>query len=47
MRIDKRYPYKEYKDFWDWLLDDKNIIFILFLAGGYAYYLNTTGEERL
>ena len=44
MRIDNEDPNKSYKDFWDWLFNERNAIFILALVIGYLYYLHTTTE---
>jgi hypothetical protein len=44
VRIDKNDPQKEYSDFWDWLLDDWHVAFVLSLAVGYLYYLVTTTQ---
>ena len=45
MRTDTNYPYKRYEDFWQWLFDDWHPVFIIFLIGGYLYYLQTTVES--
>ncbi len=44
VRIDNHDPKKAYKDFWDWLFRDWNIIFVLMLVMGYCYYLMATSE---
>ena len=44
MRIDNKDPSRKYKDFWDWLFNDRHIIFLLSLVIGYFYYLISTTE---
>ena len=44
IRIDNVDPGKEYKDFWDWLVYDWHLVFVLAVAVGYVYYLMTTTE---
>ncbi len=44
MRIDKKNPYEEYKDFWDWLVRPQNTIFVLNLAIAYIFYQFSTEE---
>jgi len=45
MRAEKENPEQKYNDFWDWLFNYKeHFIFVIILAIGYFYYLNTTEE---
>ncbi len=44
MRVDKRDPRLAYRNFGDWLLNYGNLVFIVVLPFGYAYYLATTNE---
>lgn len=44
MRIDRQHPFRKYRDFWEWLLDDWHAILIIALGISYLYYLWTTQE---